>query len=737
MQAKVANLLHHFIPAHLSEKQDLDNLRRAKVVIYFAFLLASLGPIFALVDFSQGSWQTALVNLFTALLLFSVPFLQVWSHSVRLAAHALLMLLFLSLTFMTTLSGGYHSVFLFAGISLPVIAVLLAGKSAGMIWTGITVAQMGCFYLLDRSGVTLLRAESNSQEFNILGALIGLTVAMTALSLLYERAKNEALDKLEHANTELAEANVQVLQASQAKSEFLANMSHEIRTPLNAIIGYSELLIEEVNDLELDDLEPDLTKIQRAGRHLLSLINDVLDLSKIEAGKMELYLESFQIAPVVREVISMSMPLVHKNSIDLQVDVSEDLGAIYADLTKVRQCLFNIISNACKFSQNGTVRVAAERAQRKGEEHIRFTISDTGIGMTPEQLKGLFKEFTQGDSSTTKLYGGTGLGMAITKRICEMMSGHIEVESTFQKGSTFTFYIPQQVKEAKTIRPSIEKLTASTTTPSIATPITELAYKTTNTILVIDDDPNALDILTRFLTKEGFYTISTSSGLEGLRIARELVPTAIILDVNIPDLNGWNVLNQLKANPNTAEIPVIMLTIVDEHKKGYQLGVSEYLIKPIEPKKFSAILEKYKTEDTNSQVLVIEDDNDTREVLQRYLVKEGYDVCEAENGCIGLEQLAVQKPMLVLLDLMMPQMDGFTFLSEMRKQEEYRDIPVVVLTARDLSQQESETLCASTQNVLQKGAYSLDELLLEIRSQLHIHIPPQQETLSTMSLGAP
>ncbi|MCL4303253.1 MAG: response regulator [Anaerolineae bacterium] len=526
------------------------------------------------------------------------------------------------------------------------------------------------------------------------------------------------------AAAELALARDQALEASRAKSVFLANMSHELRTPLNAIIGYSEMLQEEAEDLDQTEFVPDLQKINAAGKHLLSLISDILDLSKIEAGRMDLYLENFDIATMINDVVTTIQPLIQKNKNTLVIEGSEPLGSMYADLTKVRQIIFNLLSNASKFTERGQITLTVERmndssandifsphhlppAVQEGSAFILFKVSDTGIGMTPEQLDKLFQEFSQADASTTRRYGGTGLGLAISRHFCQMMGGDIVVESQAGHGSTFTVRLPVQVAREPVAAP-----VGPTPALTPASPVSSGK----DVILVIDDDPSVRDLMERFLQKEGFQVETAASGEAGLRLAKELHPAAITLDVMMPGLDGWAVLTALKADPTVADIPVVMLTMMNDKNLGYALGASDYLTKPIERDRLAAVLSKYRCEVPECSVLLVEDDEVAREMMRRMLEKAGWSVAEAENGRVALERVAECRPELILLDLMMPEMDGFQFIAELRQRPEAQKIPIVVITAMSLTEAERQRLNGSVIQVLQKGAYSREELLEQVRS---------------------
>lgn len=521
--------------------------------------------------------------------------------------------------------------------------------------------------------------------------------------------------------------------ANRAKSTFLANMSHELRTPLNAIIGYSEMLKEEAEDFGYEEVVNDLEKIRTAGKHLLSLINDILDISKIEAGRMDLYLETFDIPALIDGVVTTAQPLIEKNNNILEVSCPNNLGTMHADLTKVRQVLLNLLSNAAKFTQEGTIALAVERIENgevrmKNEGKIAvlhssvfvFRVTDTGIGMNSAQLQQLFQPFTQGDASTTRKYGGTGLGLAISQRFCQMMGGNILVESELGRGTRFTVVLPSEIREQDSETPQLD---AHSLSPTLSQ---------TGTVLVVDDDPTSRDLIERSLAREGLQIATAANGEEALQLARSLRPDAITLDVVMPGMDGWAVLSALKADPELAEIPVILLSFVGNKSLGFALGASDYLTKPVDGKRLATLLNKYRrgaealSGVLTRQILIVEDDSATREMLRRILEKEGWGVAEADTGRAALRQLAAAPPNLILLDLMLPEMDGFQFIAELRNRQTWSLIPIIVITAKDLTPAERLHLNGHVEQILQKGSYNREALLRDVHTLVNTSLNKTQ-----------
>jgi adenylate cyclase len=509
---------------------------------------------------------------------------------------------------------------------------------------------------------------------------------------------------------EIQEKSAALEQASQHKSQFLANMSHELRTPLTAISSVTDLLLEDARDLGRTDEIESLERVVRAGRHLLTLINEVLDLSKIEAGRMDLQLEEFPIAPLIDEVAQTVRTIAEANHDTLEVECAADIGSMHADATRVRQALLNLAGNAVKFTENGRVTIAATRIARQTGDVIVMRVADTGIGMTGEQIARLFQDFTQADASTTRRYGGTGLGLAISRRFCRMMGGDIAVESAPGQGSTFTITLPAAVDLAG----------AAEARPQASVPARQAASSRARSVLVIDDEAVVRDVVGRYLERHGFRVITAEDGIEGLARAREHRPAAITLDIIMPGLDGWTVLAALKGDPDLADIPVVLVTIVDEKQRGYSLGVVEHLVKPVDRERLVTILQQLCG--AAGHVLLVEDDGEARGMMHRALVGAGWSITEAENGRVALERMAERRPDAVVLDLVMPEMDGFEFLAALRARDEWRAVPVIVVTARDLTEADRRRLNGGVDRIIQKGGYAGDDLLHEVAEALAAYV---------------
>ena len=539
--------------------------------------------------------------------------------------------------------------------------------------------------------------QSNGRLTDTLDETRAVNDALRTSEQSLEQKVVERTAELAKSHEELGIARDAALQASRAKSDFLANMSHELRTPLNAIIGYGEMLQEEVRENEHDEYSSDLERIVGAGRLLLSLINDVLDLSKIEAGKMEVHIEAFDLTAFARNVESTITPLVHKNLNTMEVRCGPDLRSMHSDATKVRQVLFNLLSNASKFTRDGVIALEIERDEvTSGDDCIVFRVRDSGIGMTAEQLGRVFDAFSQAEETTARDYGGTGLGLAITQQFCEILGGSIRCESEPGIGSTFEVRLPDRAA-----------------TEVWQPPVVEVADTTGGTlVLVVDDDAAARDLLSRFLRREGFGVLSAASGDQALRMARERRPDVITLDVIMPGMDGWEVLRELKADPALEGIPVILMTITDDQNLGYALGAAEYLTKPVDWDRLGAILGRMQV-DHGRAALVVDDDPSARDIARRALERSGWTAREAVNGHEALVELAKERPSLIILDLMMPEMDGFEFVAALHQRPDWREIPIIVITSMDVSAADRQRL-RGVGRIFQKGDYALADLVQEI-----------------------
>jgi signal transduction histidine kinase/CheY-like chemotaxis protein len=516
---------------------------------------------------------------------------------------------------------------------------------------------------------------------------------------------------------EAQEARAAAEQANKAKSAFLANMSHELRTPLNAIIGFTRIVRRKAEGLIPEKQIENLEKVLASAEQLLSLINTVLDIAKIEAGRMDVLPASFRIAPVIDLCINITQPLLRAHVI-LEKQVDENLTTIYSDQDKLRQIILNILSNASKFTHHGKILLVAS----KDGENLRLSVSDTGIGISEEALPRIFKEFQQADNTTTRQYGGTGLGLTISRNLARLLGGDLTVESKEGKGSTFTLVIPIQYGKlpVPTLDVSTRPRSKQETVPELKVEQQPETGTSKKRILVIDDDPDAVYLLQENLNSQEFDVFGARKGLDGLRMACEQKPQAILLDILMHETDGWQILHDLKEDPLTTDIPVILLTILDKKALGFRLGASAYLLKPLDPIAVRDALYRVTGASLNeqSQVLVVDDDPNVAEMLRQFLPEKDFMLSSAEDGISGLHAVEANRPDIILLDIMMPRLDGFGFIEAVRSDPKTSDLPIIVISAKELTDEEAQRLKDTVALVMKKQGFEGKKLLDEIMTVL-------------------
>ncbi|MCF6149661.1 MAG: response regulator [Candidatus Kuenenia sp.] len=519
----------------------------------------------------------------------------------------------------------------------------------------------------------------------------------------YASLEQRIAEKTEH----LQRAVSALKRANRMKSEFLANMSHELRTPLNAIIGFAEVLKDKLcGDLNAEQ-EDFVKDIHSSGQHLLQMINDILDLSKIEAGKMELQYEVFLLPDAIEEVYTILKGLAKKKQLHLETFLHDDVKDIEADRVKFKQILYNLLSNAIKFTpQNGTITTRASIINGK----IQVSVSDSGIGIKSEEQKKVFKEFWQADSSFSRKYEGTGLGLALTKRIVELHRGNIWFESEYGKGSTFYFALPlakpSEIPSLKDKEANLHKLSAT-------------AQKCKTTILVIEDNRMSADLLTVYLTNAGYNVILASDGREAVEKAKKYKPCLITLDILLPGIDGWEVISRLKSDKDTAHIPVIIVSIVDNKDLGYSLGAAEYLIKPIGRKQLidavNTVAHTLKAKDKPMKILVVDDDEKAVKYINTILKEKEFTVFKAYGGEAGINIALEKHPDIIILDLMMPEVSGFDVIEKLKAHPEAKEIPIIICSAKDITSEEKRELNGKILAIIQKGSHTKEDLLEAIK----------------------
>ncbi len=618
-----------------------------------------------------------------------------------------------------------------------IIVVIIAGITAGGIQTldANLLASLICVILSVLYPLSIWFLLQNNTEYLILAVttmiylLSLIAIALRAhkrleqtLRLAYENLsliENLSLltSNLEEKSVKLQEALAFSASASRAKSVFVANMSHELRTPLNAIIGYSEMLAEETEEAGLSHYTADINKIISSAKHLLSLIRDVLDLSKIEAGKMEAFLGDVNIEVVVNDLKSIITPLIEKNNNVFQLHIGK-IGTMHTDDMRLRQALLNLLSNASKFTKDGIISLDINPLLMDDKEWVQFSVTDTGIGMPADELEKLFQAFSQVDSSSTRKFGGTGLGLYLTRLFCEMLGGEITAESTYGKGSTFTITLPLKSEEMIPKNYLLgQPVNISTTTP--------LSVKS---VLIIDDDINIHKEIENNLKTSNFTVLHAFNGVEGLNLIRMNKPNVIVLDIIMPVMDGLSMLTALKSEPSLAEIPVILMCLNSEEGLGFALGIVDYVYKPVDIKQLIEKIKHIISDTEANSILIVDDDAYARDIMQRAVQKAGKKSIAVTNGKEAIEYLQQHIPPLILLDLLMPEMDGFTVMHLMQQNENWRTIPIIVITGKTLSKEEYNMLAKFKKIVLQKDSYPQKKLVSVICEQILRILAPTSPT---------
>ena len=539
---------------------------------------------------------------------------------------------------------------------------------------------------------------------NFVSELVALVIEKKRLEAEQMEYQSNLEKKIRDRTKELFFAKEKAESAAQAKSEFLANMSHELRTPLNAIIGFCEILIEDATEIEEEGFVSDLEKIHKSGKDLLALINDILDISKIEVKKIDVHISSFYLKDLVQVVKETLEPYARINNNHITVTLPKKDIAVRSDELKIRQVLFNLITNACKNSEDSTIKLIITQEILDKEKMLVFKVQDYGIGIPKDKMKAIFEPFTQASEIENSPIKGTGLGLTISKAYSELLGGYIHVESKEGKGSIFTIYILQDYygekdeseKRITTVKPAIEASPGQVK------------------ILVIDDDIIFLDLISRKLTKDGYLVYTANNGEKGLAKASQLIPDIIILDIIMPDIDGWTVYQKIKKIPLLANVPIIIVTIGDYEKMAKDFGVVDFLSKPINWKKLNKLLQKYELKGESKHILVVDDDSSTRVILRKMLLKDSWNVDEAENGKVALKKIKIEKPELILLDLLMPVMDGFEFLKIIKANDIWGNIPIIVITSKDLTADDYSFLTSNVDKIIKKGQYTRKEIINRI-----------------------
>jgi signal transduction histidine kinase/CheY-like chemotaxis protein len=599
-------------------------------------------------------------------------------------------------------SGGNNSTVFVWYAATASAAAFAAGKRAAFYASAMnTVAYIGLLMFMGQATLIngVLFAAFTRMLF-LFGAsyffLVGVANLQEKRRLIrrLEMEESRKVAELTRLTQELAEANRRIQEADRLKSQFLANMSHELRTPMNSIIGFSEILVERLEG----KVEPKhvgfLRHIHSSGQHLLGIINDILDLSKIEAGKMEIYAEFFSIAPVIDSVCNMMRGMMKANP-SFIVEVAPDLPQIETDLAKFKQILFNLLSNAVKFSpptQPITVRATLD------DGTIKVAVQDRGIGIEPKNHDVIFEEFRQVDGTARREFGGTGLGLALVKKFVELQGGRVTVDSSMGEGSTFSFTLPVRSRAA------------------VITRMPEAPLPRAQRVLVVEDDPNAYDLIASAISSAGFLPVRAHHGDEAIRLAKETQPVAVTLDLVLPGVDGWEVLKRLKSDEATRNLPVVIISMMENRDLGIALGAADYFVKPVDRERLLARLRQLARGETGARrLLIIDDDPAVHALLDEDLSGLGFAITRAFSGAEGLQRADEHPPDVVILDLMMPGMSGFEVAGVLKSNTRTANIPIVVLTSKEITNEDRALLHTKAETLVPKGNSAREQLVREIR----------------------